>query len=357
LQWESVETNSIPAIFPRQPILAKMSRRCSILLACCACWLIAGLPLAARGGDIGWTLPTVGQAPLLPLPLVPVGDCCPAACEEEDDSLRCFGPCCEVRKTLMQWSYGTSFSGGPPGYDEPLASDRPDFTEASVTVGRGVAQVEMGYTYFTDDEGGVERREHSYPEMLWRIGMFAEWFEFRIAYSHASGSSQVGQLPIENFSGGEDLYLGVKLGLTPQEGILPEMALVLQTTVPTGHGDVTAGITQPGFNWLYGWEVNDFIGIGGSTQMNRAVDDLDEVYLEFAQSFTINYALAEQLGAFTEWFVLVPSGSEVARTEHYLDGGFVYRVTNNLQLDVRAGIGLSQAAFDFFGGTGVVIRL
>src|SRR5688572_5047194 len=69
----------------------------------------------------------------------PPVECCPS----EDDEKRNYGPCAdEPRKTLMQWSYGTSFEGGPPGPDEPLATDRPDFTEASVTVGRGVVQLE-----------------------------------------------------------------------------------------------------------------------------------------------------------------------------------------------------------------------
>lgn len=288
-----------------------------------------------------------------------LGDCptmeCP--CEEEDDSLRSFGPCCcEVRKTLMQWSYGTSFSGGPPGMDEPLASDRPDFVEASVTVGRGVAQVEMGYTFISNDDPGIRTREHSYPEMLWRIGMFAEWFEFRIAYNHLSGSDLVAPLPIANFSGGEDLYLGCKLGLTPQEGILPEMALILQMTVPTGHADLTAGEVCPGFNWLYGWDINDFLSVGMSTQGNSAIDDVGDDYFEFAQAITINYALAEKLSAYTEWFALIPSGGTTAFTEHYADGGFVYRLTNNIQFDIRAGIGLSDRANDYFTGTGLCLR-
>src|SRR5205085_9466622 len=55
----------------------------------------------------------------------------PNDCEEEkkEDEPKCnFGPCpCQQCKTLMQWSYGTSFSGGPPGMDEPLEADRPDF--------------------------------------------------------------------------------------------------------------------------------------------------------------------------------------------------------------------------------------
>ena len=280
---------------------------------------------------------------------------CP--CEEEDESLRSFGPCCcEVRKTLMQWSYGTSFSGGPPGYDEPLASDRPDFVEASVTVGRGVAQVEMGYTYLFDDDGGVIHKEHSFPEMLWRIGMFAEWFEFRIAHTHLVGSDHLLPLPEANFSGAEDLYLGFKLGLTPQEGVLPEMALIVQTTVPTGHSNLSSHEVLPGLNWLYGWDINDFLSVGMSTQGNKAVDDAGDIYFEFAQAITIGYTLSERIGAYTEWFVLVPSGSTAAFTEHYADGGLTFRATNNLQFDIRAGIGLSERSADYFTGTGVVIR-
>ena len=52
---------------------------------------------------------------------------------------------CQSCGTLLQWSYGTSFSGGP-NLDEPLVTDRPDFTAASSTVGRGVAQLEFDYT-------------------------------------------------------------------------------------------------------------------------------------------------------------------------------------------------------------------
>ena len=88
----------------------------------------------------------------------------------------CNGSCsksCQSRGTLLQWSYGTSFSGGPD-LDEPLVTDRPDFTEASSTVGLGVAQLEFGYTYVFDDDGTVSTKSHSYPETLLRYGIFAD---------------------------------------------------------------------------------------------------------------------------------------------------------------------------------------
>jgi hypothetical protein len=257
------------------------------------------------------------------------------------------------RKTLFQWS-GSTEEGGPPGFDEPLASDRPDFVEASVTVGRGVRQLEMGYTYFSDRSTNLSL--HSYPEILFRAGAFADWLEFRVGFNCASSTEGFGPLR-QDVSGVIDTYLGMKLGLTPQDGILPEMAIVPQMFVPTGHPDLTAGKVLPGINWLYGWEITDCIALGGSTQANMFVDDVTrDEFLLFAQAFTIGYTLTEQLGAYTEWFMLTPAGAETVPTEHYLDTGVTYKITNDLQVDIRAGKGVSAASVDYFIGSGAVVR-
>jgi hypothetical protein len=257
--------------------------------------------------------------------------------------------------TLFLWS-GQEEDDGQSKRDEPLASDRPDFTEASTTVGRGLAQCEMGYTLFHDNEAGAHSTAHSYPEMLWRIGLFADWFELRIQYNHGSEQARIEPLPEVNNAGSHDLYLGLKLALTNQDGWLPEMAITPQTLVPTGHRAFTAGEVLPGVNWLYGWDINDFLAVGASTQANMRIDE-DRDYLEFAQSVTINYTFAEHLGGYTEWFVLAPSGAQTVKPEYYFDGGFIFPITNNLQFDIRAGVGLNPAATDFFAGSGMVVRL
>lgn len=260
------------------------------------------------------------------------------------------------RKTLLQWSYGTNFGGGPPGRDEPLASDRPDFTESSTTVGRGVAQVEMGYTYISNVDGGVHTNSHSLPEMLWRIGLLADWFELRVAYNAGTGLVVAEPLGTFTASGSEDLYLGAKIGLTPQEGFLPEMALVPQMTLPTGTSELTSGQVLPGLNWLYGWDITDWLSCGGSSQVNKGIDDAGDLYYSIGQSATIGISLSDRLGMYTEWFFLTPSAATLAHTEHYLDGGVTYSVNNDLQVDVRAGIGISRASDNFFVGTGFVRR-
>ncbi len=261
----------------------------------------------------------------------------------------------EKRTTLLVWDRQIEAEGGPPSFDEPLVSDRPDFTEASTTVGLGVRQLEMGYTFLTDDDGTARLTAHSLPELLFRWGVFAEWLELRIGWSF--DTEHLAFVPLtRTTSGSDDIYLGLKLGLTLQQGIWPEMAIVPQTTVPVG-GIHSANRVLPGINWLYGWDINDFLSTAGSTQLNLAIDDNpDNEFVELAQSWTIGYSLSERVGAYTEWFAFFPVGADTAGAEHYGNGGFTFRWSNDLQFDVRDGLGLSRNASDFFTGGGAVVR-
>ncbi len=277
--------------------------------------------------------------------------------KNDDEPRPSFGPPPdEPRKTLFQWSYGTSFSGGPP-VDDDLQTDRPDFVEASTTVGKGVLQIESGYTYVRNNDPDDNSITHSAGEFLFRYGVFEDWLELRLGvfpFSQVTGNPS----PAMTQSGVEDLYLGLKLGLTPQEGWWPEMALVPQMTIPTGAQSVTANEVLPGMNFLYGWDVNDFLAIGASTQFNNALDGgTGHKYTEWAQAITINYNLAERVGAYTEWFGLFPSGADTEQVQHYLDAGITYRPTPDMQFDIRAGVGLTGASDDYFVGTGYSIRI
>jgi hypothetical protein len=272
-------------------------------------------------------------------------------------------------KTLLAWvgankepasdkENGNETAAAGQKEEEPLASDRPDFTEASSTVGKGRIQLEAGYTFVRDRAAGLTTTNHSYPEALLRIGAFAEWLEFRIGQNF--GQTQMAGLGAPfNASGADDLYLGVKLGLTEQHRILPESALILQTTVPTGHREFTDGRVLPGFNLLYGWDIiPDRLTAGGSTQANGAIDDLEHGYVQLAQSLTVGYGLTDKLSAYTEWFAFFPAGAIApgVGSQHYFDGGFTYRVTPNFQLDIRAGVGLSHHSEDYFVGSGFAVR-
>ncbi|MGE3638933.1 MAG: transporter, partial [Pirellulales bacterium] len=259
--------------------------------------------------------------------------------------------------TLMQWGYGPEVQGGPD-LSKPLVTDRPDFTESSVTVGMGVVQLESGYTFTYDDSDGDITKQHSYPEALFRIGMFAEWFELRLAWNYGESAESTFGDRVTNLEGADDLYLGAKIGLTPQSGCLPETGIILQATVPTGAAAFTAGEVLPGVNYVYGWDVNDFFSVGGGTQANRALDDNGEdFYVEFAQSITTGYGWTDKWSSYAEWFMFAPAGAETAQNQQYFDSGLTYLITDNIQWDIRAGVGLNEAADDFFAGSGLSIRM
>lgn len=277
--------------------------------------------------------------------------CATISCPGADEPANCEA----AAKTLLRWSNAKDEEAGaeePPAPDV-IATDRPDFTEASSTVGKGRIQLEAGYTFFRDRTAGVTTLTHSYPEALFRIGMFAEWFELRIGQNLQSSGFH------SRFdSGATDMYLGVKLGLTEQERFCPETALILQMTLPTGSDAFTSQRVHPGLNMLYGWDViPDRITLGGSSQANAAVDDANQSYVQLAQSLTVGYTLTSKLGAYTEVFALFPHGATMGvGPEYYFDGGFTYKVTNDFQLDIRAGVGLNRQATDYFTGAGFAYR-
>src|SRR5262249_40769026 len=143
---------------------------------------------------------------------------------------------------------------------------------------------------------GSSFRQHSYPEALLRIGAFADWLEFRVAQNFISGTGHVpgpaelerpAHTTSESASGAQDLNLGIKLGLTEQKRLLPESALILQMTVPTGSGQFTNGEVLPGVNYDFSWEVvKERFSIEGVISANGARDDVDHSYVSVATGLT-----------------------------------------------------------------------
>lgn len=259
-------------------------------------------------------------------------------------------------KTLFRWSQ-ESAEPQDEEHEDKIVTDRPHFSEASSLVGLGRVQIETGYTYVRDSDNGSVVQTHSFGEPLLRAGLFAEWFEFRLGYTYLVEQSRTPGGPNSRFSGSDDLYVGAKLALTEQSGWLPEMAIFPQARIPTGSSHFTNSQVLPGFNLAYSWKLNDWIELECNTQLNRRRDDFSHFYTEFIQTANVEYDLTDRIGAFTEWIVFVPSGSLTAQTEHYFHGGFVYLLSNDVQIDIHSAIGLNRPADNLaFTGMGLSFR-
>src|SRR3954471_20811229 len=258
--------------------------------------------------------------------------------------------------TLLHWNYGKASDEGGSDLDKPLEADRPDFTESPKTVGKGVVQLESGYTFTYDNEAGVRTANHSFPETLLRVGVLADWLELCADWNYEIERTRTAGVK-QTASGADDLILGVKLALTPQECMLPETGVIFEMSVPTGGDDFTAGKVLPGVNYCYSWELSKNWALSGSTAIEGAVDSVtSDPYEEFTQSLSLERTWTEEVRSFTEWYVLAPISADTDSPQYYFNGGFVVLLNKDVQWDIRAGVGLNDAADDFFAGSGLTLR-
>ena len=239
---------------------------------------------------------------------------------------------------------------------QALVADRPDFTEATSTVGLGGFQLELGLTLGSDTDGRTTTRVHTYGEPLLRVGVLTERLELRVGTTVVTQVDNASASGVAT-SGLEDLYLGAKIALSGQRGFLPATAILPQMTVPTGSSAFSTGRTLPGVNFLYSWDLSESLSLAGSTQVNAAVADDNGDYSEWAQSLSWGIATGRRSGVYAEWYAFVPAGPEGGSSEHYLNSGLTWLANDDLQWDLRVGVGLNDAAEDMYVGAGVVMRV
>ena len=248
---------------------------------------------------------------------------------------------------------------GPLGYgrakiDQPMETDRPDFTEGTQTVTPGHFQLESGYTYTRDDEAGVEIDDHTFPELLWRIGV-VEDLELRVGWNGWSLTKIRQQGSSVNEDGATDISLGIKHRMYKQDGLVPNFGFIAELGLPTGASNKTADDVEPKLGLLWAYDVAENTAVSGNLNFAGPIDNGTR-YFEPSASLSLAQGLTDEVGGYIEYFGFYPNNDTAASSTHFLNGGFTYLVTENFQLDMRVGAGLNKEAEDFFAGSGLSLR-
>ena len=169
---------------------------------------------------------------------------------------------------------------------DELQSDRPGFGDCPSTVGCGRCQLEMGYDYTYDHDSVASHISHEYPQSLLRIGMFENWFEARVSWSQLQVTDRVFGGARTTVVGSEDMDVGFKIALTPQQGWLPKTGLVVESKLPTGSPSFTSGKMLPAIEYIYEWQVTKNLQVDGLTFLARDADDVtNESFLSTTEAF------------------------------------------------------------------------
>jgi hypothetical protein len=248
----------------------------------------------------------------------------------------------------------------PAGQElEPLVTDRPDATESASIVQPGLGQVEAGWGHATDRSSGSEATLNVAPATLFRIGLVKS-VELRLGFGgYAFQRTQPGGGATTEQDGFADTSVGVKVGWFPEKGARPEMAVLAEFLLPTGHDDLTdsdridpeiriacahtlSGRLSLAYNAGVVWSSSDQIG---------GTDTLSS----FLWSVSLGIGATQRLGFFVEAFG--ESALSARRLPgNSIDGGLTWLLQPNLQLDAHAGVGVSEDAADRFGGLGISWR-
>jgi hypothetical protein len=252
--------------------------------------------------------------------------------------------------------------------DGPISTDRPTFTPANTVVPRGRLQFESGFTFNSERTATTRSALYDFPELAMRYGLWdrVEFRTFWLGQTYIQSQSRPGGLWRQG-GGLSDMEIGFKWQLLTADADrkwIPTTALITSAMAPTGGSSpLSSQRPEPYINLIYGWSLNDKLTLAGSTgylglrqpaepQLHQAADS----FQRYHQSLVAFFSATKRTTLFYEWYVLAFTNAPDDRPTHFMDGGLLYQLTPNMQLDLRAGFGLSGRPDDFFTGAGFSVR-
>jgi len=234
---------------------------------------------------------------------------------------------------------------------QPLVTDRPDATEASSTVGKGVLQIETGGLYESFEENSIQSVNYTFNTTLVRYGILDN-LELRLGWDLVEGITKVNGNKIENITSGlSPLLLGVKIDISEENGAIPEIALIGNVfPLFSASKDYRPETTAVAFRFSFSHTFSEKSSIGYNLGAEWGNDSP-----EAAGIYTVayGYRLTDKFGVYAELYGDLPEDSSA---NHYWDAGFTYLVSNDLQLDAYFGTSITEGQ-DLLLGLGASFRI
>ena len=232
-----------------------------------------------------------------------------------------------------------------------LVTDRPDATEASSTVGKGVLQIETGGLYESFKDQNIKSESFTYNTTLIRYGILSN-LEIRLGWDFVEGITKVNGNKLDDITSGfSPLLIGVKVDIMEEKNGCPEIALIGHVfPVFTASNDYRPESTGVDFRFSMSHTLSEKSSLGYNLGGEWGNDSPEAAAI---YTLAYGYSLTNTLGIYAEVYGDFPEDN---KANHYWDAGLTYLVSNDLQLDIYAGTSITKGQ-DLLLGLGLSYRI
>ena len=227
----------------------------------------------------------------------------------------------------------------PVAIADTIVADRPGFSTGTHTVKPGRLNLEIGYqAAFSND--GPDKTTHTTPLLTLRTGL-SERTEINLLWSgwnHISNGASDTSV--------SDLSIGGKYRLRQTDQYnLTALGLI---SLPVGTGASTSDHVDPTIALLGDYSLADKLDLFGVIQTVSSVVTGGRDY-NFQSAIGLALSHTDNFGTFVEYYNDVPLQSGDAATAHVINGGVMWLLTSEIQLDINGGVSLDNNTDDFIG--------
>jgi len=224
-----------------------------------------------------------------------------------------------------------------------ISTDRPDQTEASSVVPKKFLQIETGA--FFESLGAIDAI--TYNTTLLRYGLLDN-MELRLGFDHTEVKLNTNTIA----SGFSPLLLGVKIAVSEEKGWLPEIAFIGHINMPFfASTDFETKSTGTDFRFSLSHTLSEKSSLGYNLGLAWDGDITTAIYV---YTIAYGYSFTDKLGGF---FELYGNAYEDDSFDHLWDAGITYLISDNVQLDVSGGTGITKDVQDIFLSAGISFRI
>ena len=231
--------------------------------------------------------------------------------------------------------------------DSPIDTDRPDQTESVNLVPKKWLQFEAG---FSSQENKKNNHEYLTPTLLSKYGL-SNRIELRLITSIITNSQIYIPTGTVSKTGLEPVEIGAKISLWEEKKWIPKTSFLFHFAIPGLASKANnIDLIAPNFRFTLQNSIAKNFAIGYNIGAEWDGEDRRPAYI---------YTFSPGLNFADKWYGYIEAFGSIKKNEpsqHSIDGGLAYNVTNNFKIDISSGAGITKAAPNWYIAIGVSKR-